>query len=238
MGGNKVLDSTGRGTCSLCNSSCSYGSMSRHVKRHLESGGAELSRTEGCFVIKVADEGGLFWMFLEIAGHRKLSDLDGFLRKEWLECCGHMSSFYIGKLEYCSNRYANGTLPMGRRLDKVLGEKTEFWYEYDFGCATSLRLTVVAAGTPAVSETRRKVAVLARHDNVTFHCSRCGDKAVHVCGDCGLWGGGAHCHKCARKHKCGMESMLPAAQSPRAGVCTYAGKKPDGRARFWTYDGN
>jgi predicted RNA-binding Zn-ribbon protein involved in translation (DUF1610 family) len=213
--------------------------MSGHIKRHVKSGGAELSRTaEGCFVIKVADEDGLFWMFLEVAGHRRLSDLDEFLRKEWLECCGHLSSFYIGKLEYCSNRYADGAIPMGRRLDKTIGEATKFQYAYDFGCTTPLRLTVVAAGAPAVSGTRRKVAVLARHDNVTFNCSMCGDKAVHVCGDCGLWNGGAHCYKCARKHKCGMESMLPAAQSPRVGMCAYAGKKPDGRARFWTYDGD
>ena len=212
--------------------------MPGHIRKHLGSDGAELSQTaERYFIIKVADKDGLFWMFLEIAGSRKLSDLDEFLRKEWLECCGHLSSFQIGEAEYCSNRYANDALPMSRRLGKALGEETKFRYEYDFGCATLLRLAVVATGASALSGERRKVAVLARHDNVTFHCSVCGSKAIHVCGDCGLWGGGAHCYKCARKHKCGMESMLPAAQSPRVGVCAYAGKKPDGRTGSWMYTG-
>lgn len=238
MDRTNVLDSTGRGTCSLCGSSCSYQSMSRHIKRHLESSGVEPSRTEGCFVIKVSDEDGLFWMFLEIAGYRKLSDLDKFLRKEWLECCGHLSSFYIDELEYCSNRHAYGALPMGRRLDKTIGEAVKFQYTYDFGCATSLRLAVVAAGVPAFARKQRKVTVLARHDDVTFNCSVCGLKANHICGDCGLWNGGALCYKCVRKHKCGMEPMLTTAQSPRAGMCAYNGKKPDGRARFWTYTGD
>ena len=239
MGEIKVLEATGRGTCSLCGSSCPHGEMSGHIRRHLGGGGSEPSRTaEGRFVIKVAGEDdGLFWMYLEIAGNRKLSDLDEFLRKEWLECCGHESSFYIGEAEYCSNRYAGGALSMGRRLDKVLCEKAEFRYEYDFGSTTALRLTIVAAGAPALSGKRRKVAVLARHDDVTFLCSVCGSKAVHVCGSCGLWDGGAHCYKCAPKHDCGMESMLVAAQSPRAGVCAYAGKKPDGRTGYWVYTG-
>ena len=239
MGEIKVLEETGRGTCSLCGGSCPYDEMHAHILGHLDGSGSEPSLTvEGRFVIKVeGEEGGFFWMFLEAAESRRLSDLDEFLRKEWLECCGHGSSFYIGGAEYCSDRYAEGASSMGHRLDKVLGEGAEFRYEYDFGSTTALRLTVVAAGATALSGKRRKVAVLARHDKVTFLCSECGSKAVYVCSSCGLWDGGAHCYKCAHKHECGMESMLPAAQSPRAGVCAYEGKRPDGRTKYWVYTG-
>ena len=239
MEGKAGMTSTGRGTCKLCNRSCAHGRMSRHIRKHLdEGGGAEASRTaEGCFIINVSDSDGTFWMFLEIAGRRKLSDLDGFLRKEWMECCGHLSSFYIGGEEYCSNRQVAGAKSMGSRLDKAICEETEFQYEYDFGCSTPLRLKVVATGVPAFSRTQSKVTVLARHDMVTFNCSVCGSKADHICPDCGMWGGGVLCDRCVRKHKCGMDIVLPAVQSPRVGMCGYAGKEPDDRAG-WTYTGN
>jgi len=29
-----------------------------------------------------------------------LTDLDGFLRDIWLECCGHLSAFDIGTVRY------------------------------------------------------------------------------------------------------------------------------------------
>ena len=32
-----------------------------------------------------------------------LADLDRFLRDIWLECCGHMSQFTIGKARYISH---------------------------------------------------------------------------------------------------------------------------------------
>ena len=238
MDGIEVLEATGRGTCSLCGSGCPHAEMAGHIRGHFGGDGPEPSRAgEGRFVIRVAGDGGPFWMFLEMVGSRRLSDLDAFLRKEWLECCGHGSSFFIGGSEYCSDRHADGALPMGRRLDRALHEGAEFRYEYDFGSTTALSMAVVEAGVPAISGGRSKVAVLARNDTVTFLCSRCGSKAVYVCGDCGLWDGGAHCYRCAPKHGCGMETMLPAAQSPRAGVCAYNGKKPDGRARYWVYTG-
>ena len=202
--------------------------MSRHIQGHL-GGRSNPSRIDdGRFVIKiVGEDNNKFWIYLDVDGNLRLSDLDGFLRKEWLECCGHMSLFYVDKAEHRPSRYAGGALSMGRSLNNVLRETAKFRYEYDFGSITTLRLTVVAARAPDNSGKQENISILARHDDVTFLCNVCGSKAVHICSSCEIWDGGAHCAKCAPKHDCGMESMLPVAQSPRAGVCAYAGKKPD-----------
>ena len=224
----KALVSTGRGTCRMCGGSYKYGGMSRHIQGHL-GGRTDPSKTvDGRFVIKVAGEDDRqFWMYLEIDGNLRLSDLDEFLRKEWLECCGHMSLFCINNADYHSNSHAGGALSMSRSLNNVVRETAEFRHEYDFGNTTALRLTVVAARAPDNFGKQENISILARNDDVMFLCNVCGSKAVHICSSCEIWDGGAHCHKCAPKHNCGMESMLPVAQSPRAGVCAYSGKKPD-----------
>ncbi|MCZ7670413.1 MAG: hypothetical protein M5U34_26255 [Chloroflexi bacterium] len=37
-----------------------------------------------------------FWLHLEMRGSARLQELDNYLRAIWLECCGHMSEFFIG----------------------------------------------------------------------------------------------------------------------------------------------
>ena len=224
----KGLVATGRGTCRLCGGRYKHGGMSTHIKSHLRDRKDPSKITDGRFVIKVAGEdNNLFWMYLDVDGNIMLSELDGFLRKEWLDCCGHMSLFCVNNADYNSNSHAGGALSMCRILNNVFRETTEFCHEYDFGNTTALRLTVVAARAPDKSGNQENISILARHDDVTFLCNMCGSKAVHICSICEIWDGGAHCHKCAPKHNCGMESMLPVAQSPRVGMCAYSGKKPD-----------
>jgi len=43
-----------------------------------------------------------YWMHLEVPAEATLTDLDGFLRKVWVECCGHLSAFTIGGTTYSS----------------------------------------------------------------------------------------------------------------------------------------
>lgn len=44
-----------------------------------------------------------YWLHLDVAGNAQLEDLDQFLRDIWLECCGHLSAFRIGKDSYSSH---------------------------------------------------------------------------------------------------------------------------------------
>jgi len=41
-------------------------------------------------------------MHIEMPVSGTLYDLDSFLRAVWLECCGHLSAFRIGKVSYSS----------------------------------------------------------------------------------------------------------------------------------------
>jgi hypothetical protein len=42
----------------------------------------------------------MYWMHLEVVAGITLATLDRFLRDTWLECCGHLSVFRIGGLNY------------------------------------------------------------------------------------------------------------------------------------------
>ena len=56
-------------------------------------------------------------------------------------------------------------------------------------------------------------------------CEECGTEklAIQICTEC-MWSGhGWLCQDCAATHKCGSEMLLPAVNSPRAGVCGYSG---------------
>jgi hypothetical protein len=59
--------------------------------------------------------------------------LDTFLRNLWLECCGHMSRFFVGQQ----------TIGMQGRLAASLRSDDEIDYDYDMGETTELRIKVL-----------------------------------------------------------------------------------------------
>lgn len=109
-------------------------------------------------------------------------------------------------------------VPLGR----VLRPGMVFSYEYDYGSTTELTLKVVglrdrAAGPSAVE-------LLARNDAPQIACERCGSEpATQICTECACRDQGWLCDACAAEHECGDEMCLPVVNSPRAGVCGYAG---------------
>src|SRR5438128_2703140 len=90
------------GTCFLCHKTFSKPGMSRHLESC--KGGevpADASfpqhQKDKIFRILVEDYPmSEYWMYLELPAQATLTDLDNFLRKTWLECCGHLSAFSIG----------------------------------------------------------------------------------------------------------------------------------------------
>lgn len=69
-----------------------------------------------------------YWLYVDIPVNRTLSVLDTFLRKIWLECCGHMSGFRgAGK---------------GTKLGS-LEPGYQFIHEYDYGDTTETLVTVI-----------------------------------------------------------------------------------------------
>ena len=84
------MASVSTGNCYICGAGLGKTAMKNHlIKAHDEKDGGE-----ECYLLKI--EGAYdkdYWLFVDIPTEKTLSDLDGFLRRIWLECCGHLSAF-------------------------------------------------------------------------------------------------------------------------------------------------
>ena len=88
---------------------------------------------------------------IDIKANATLRELDDFLRNIWLECCGHLSSFEIGRWRYVAVMSDDffGREPDERSMNARLSASlppvgSVFSYQYDYGSTTYLRLKVVA----------------------------------------------------------------------------------------------
>ena len=123
-----------------------------------------------------------YWLHLGVPVEARLSKLDDFLRRIWLECCGHFSAFSID-----GQRYASGPMAeleersMQVPLSRVLQVGMRFSYEYDYGSTTALVLKV--ADMREQKTGRNEVQLLARNNPPPFTCEECGtgkDRRAHV----------------------------------------------------------
>ena len=216
------IESTGRGTCWVCRRSIAASRMGPHLKTHIPGTGSRIH-----YIIRIGD--GPFWMFLQVPGNMTLKSIDEFLRREWLECCGHLSVFTINGIEYdvdpSSAKYSDPE-SMNHKLSSVLEQGMVFTHEYDFGTTTTLKLAVKAALVPPLVP-KKGIVVLAVHDKVRFNCDVCGGEATKVCGYCSIYSDGSLlCETCVKEHSCMKEygnedAMLDTVQSPRVGLCAY-----------------
>lgn len=217
------------GICALCEERVSKVAMARHLARCAPSHGARGGRASELFHIRAEGRGApVFWIDLEIKGESSLRPLDDYLRRVWLECCGHMSAFEIGGLRYSvvvDDEF--GIEPnersMSAKVSDVLTRGQRFGYEYDFGSTTELTLKVLATRSGVIG--RRAVRLLARNEPPLWPCAVCSQPANLICPFCVYEGNSLYCAKDARKHACGEEEMfLPVVNSPRMGVCGYTGQ--------------
>jgi len=220
------------GACALCGAKFESSDMSKHLKACREKAAAPSGKKrEKMFHVAVEGaDGPEYWMHLEIPARATLEDLDGFLRDTWLECCGHLSAFEIGRKQYMPEEALGevGDESMDVALSDVLKPGMKLGYQYDFGSTTALVLRVVAeheGGPPGRKD--EPVRVLARNDPPEIKCESCGKPAELVCPECLCEGRGWLCKKCAKKHRCGDEMMLPVVNSPRVGVCGYCGPEDE-----------
>ena len=125
------------GTCPVCNSCFSKTKMKAHpelCKQKQATSSDKQKPTQKVFQILV--EGGFlheYRIYFKVPANIKLKRIDTFLRKTWVECCGHLSAFTIKKKTYNSipDEYG-GDLSMDYRLDELMGRSRIFKYEYDF----------------------------------------------------------------------------------------------------------
>jgi hypothetical protein len=217
------------GRCDLCGNLFSKRAMTKHIeacrKKNLpKARGRTKARQEKVYHL-VVEGAGLpeYWLHLEAPASATLRDLDLFLRDIWLECCGHMSAFTIGKVRFSVSPLVEYeergmNVPLGR----VLCKGTKFYHEYDFGTTTVLLLKVVSETERLISN--RSIQFLARNLAPDIPCDVCGKPAVRICCGCIQEGTGWLCDECARKHPCGSDMFLPVVNSPRTGMCGYSGR--------------
>ena len=154
-----------------------------------------------------------YWIYAEARANASLRHLDAFLRKLWLECCGHLSAFYADRRELAISAVA--TLAFG-------APGTRIRYEYDFGSTTTLIGLVVSVHHGAKG--REFVRLLARNAPLEWPCVRCAEAATVVCPYCLDDGEALFCDTHAGSHEHADEEVfLPVVNSPRMGVCGYTG---------------
>jgi len=220
---------TSKGKCSLCNGTFSKAAMAKHLKPCLQKNAVKTTsvtrKLQKTKIIHLTVEGRdlpEYWMHLEAPINVTLKGLDAFLRRAWLECCGHMSAFTIKGMNYISTPSKEfGDEGMDVTLGEILNVGTEFYHEYDFGTTTELTLKVVSERSGKTSG--KSIRVLARNDPPLITCGLCGKVATKVCSQCDYSDKSWLCNECASKHECGEEMLLPVVNSPRVGMCVYAG---------------
>jgi len=207
---------TTKGVCVYCGKEYTRAGMAKHLaKCLLDRLPPAKGKSSPCFHLQVAAQNSSdYWLHLQADADITLKSLDGFLRKIWLECCGHMSMFHVGHQE----------IGMGRKLGSLVQAGMEIDYDYDMGDTTSLRITVLAA-YPGPVRKKKVVEILARNLPPEIVCDECGKNPVGwICPECSWEGDGWLCKSCTVEHECGDEEyFLPIVNSPRAGVCGYTG---------------
>ena len=195
------------GNCYLCGAVLSKVAVKNHlIKNHGEEKGEE------CCLLKI--EGGAkneYWLYIDVPMKETLGEIDFFLRKIWLECCGHMSEFFLPK---------NIDVDFNRAL-KTFEAGTKLFHNYDFGTTTETVITIM--GTITRKPQDEAVRLLARNVPLVFKCADCGETADYI--DTELMyesDNPFYCKKCRKRSDGDM--LLPVTNSPRMGECAYSGE--------------
>lgn len=195
---------TSKGNCYLCGAELGKTAMKNHIQKE-HNGPAD---GQECCLLKIEGvyEKG-YWLYIDIPVNRSLTVLDSFLRKIWLECCGHMSGFRgAGKSTKLSS----------------LEPGYQFIHEYDYGDTTETLITVI--GRIKRPPQKGIVRLLSRNVPPQFTCAGCGAPAEYICTECQYDSDNPfYCARCGEEHEHG-DMLLPVVNSPRMGVCGYCGE--------------
>ncbi len=216
---------TSYGTCRVCGKRTTKGGMTRHLKTCLPQHDPTAGKRHELCLVRAQDAySSEYWLCVELLARTPLEQLDRFLRRVWLECCGHMSAFQ--RRVPGGGRYGwaeDADVDMGTRVASAFpADKTVLAYEYDFGSTT--KLSVQLLGRRQGSKPDRAVRLLARNEPPQWSCGVCDKPATRICPFCGYGTDAFLCDAHAPDHECDdPETLLPVVNSPRMGVCGYTG---------------
>ena len=193
------------GICYLCGNTIKKSGMTTHLRKEICPEG----NIQRCTLLKVEDQYSKnYWLYLDIPATSALSTLDRFLRNIWLECCGHMSQFYLPDDQVVGKTNRISILSRGKKL----------CYDYDFGTPTSLVIT--SMGYLYRPAQRSAVRLLARNTPPVFPCKECANPSDWV--DVEHDPKAFYCEECMKNREEG--GYLPVTNSPRMGECGYCGQ--------------
>jgi len=214
-----------KGQCAYCGQEMSKGGVIRHLSTcpQRQELIARVERKpaprERLYHLRVQAAGqSEFWLDLEMRGTAPLQDLDDYLRAIWLECCGHLSRFSIG-------RWGGNEISMRRKVGEVFEPGVELTHIYDFG--TSSETLVKSVGLrEGRSTTSHPIALMVRNLPPIYKCTVCERSATWLCMECVIekneWG--TLCNSHVRKHPHhNYGDPVPLMNSPRLGLCGYDG---------------
>ncbi|WP_298840263.1 SEC-C metal-binding domain-containing protein [Clostridium sp.] len=220
-----------KGKCYYCNEKLSERTVKKHVKgckvrkEKIEESIASSKKTKSQYILSVIPQYGSkeYSLYIAINIDVTLKNLDSFLRDIWLECCGHLSSFIIGDVNYesCVDEEFEAfsqTETMDLKLSQVISVGDKFKYDYDFGSTTSLKLEVI--DEYVVGENYSQIEILTRNDEIQNFCSNCNQKAKYFDYEKEKY----FCEECIDEDA-NMVGEFEYTNSPRDGVCGYAGER-------------
>jgi hypothetical protein len=212
-----------RGTCTYCGQEYSRSGMSRHLASCTERTAAWVEKPDGSdrrlYYLRFHDAwDGAYWLHLEVDGSATLGDLDSYLRAIWLECCGHLSEFSVGR------RYGT-RVAMSRRIHQVFAPDVEIVHVYDFGTESVTKIKLIAS-RKGKRASGHPIALMARNLPPLAICEECDGNATHLCHECQIEEDrpGLLCHDHAASHPHeDYGRPIPIVNSPRVGLCGYTG---------------
>ncbi|HEU4562890.1 MAG TPA: hypothetical protein VFS20_33980 [Longimicrobium sp.] len=214
-----------RGTCGYCGRELTRGGMTRHLRgcdaraEVVDAAYGRSGRIIPLLHLQARDAWtGKYWLNLEVDGSATLLQLDKYLRRIWLECCGHLSRFSQGGWD-------GEEIPKELKVGRVFHEGLELTHIYDYGRETITLLKAVDA-REGTRTNGHPIALMARNAPPVLPCERCGRQAAQVCPRC-VDGGhpGTLCdrHAPRHRHEGYLVKPLELLNSPRAGKCGYVG---------------
>lgn len=224
--------------CKLCNKEFSKAGVLRHLSSCMRSKGT--TEAGESYIIRVEGKyNKAFWLYLLVDDCVRLEELDQYLGDIWLDCCGHLSSFYIDG-EYYNDVHQFGEQSMAIQVKYVFKENLKIKYEYDFGSTTELSITVLKETARVFDQPG--IYLLARNNPPAVICEKCeskdallwrnlydGDETL-LCPDCAKVAGIAEDESIEEDESITEDELWEhtlLCNSPRAGVCVYNGPATD-----------
>ncbi len=222
----KQTNPSPEGKCELCGETFTRRTATKHLQKcraahPLPQG----TKTAAIYTLAVTSpDYPAFFLYVEISGDKTLVQLDNFLRDIWLECCGHLSAFFIGNYQYVSQLNPDISYPdektMNVKIASILEKGDVFGHEYDFGSTTALELKVTDI-RETTEKPPAKPLLLMRNLPPEWKCAVCKKPATIVSSiEFGLSDDNVFCAACAKKNIDGY-AHSPILNSPRSGVCGY-----------------